>query len=315
MPNSVILTTSTLDPNAGYYLRVQNVQDLFGNAMSPGTNAVLPASLVFFVRADSGVVYDSSGSLVAQWLDQTTNANHASQFFGVPTAGPNYLGYLVRPTTSIINNGQLALDFGNTALPTAPRWLAAPSTPSLQSMLSNTTMYAVANFAGTSDEIVNKCWGNLPAPFDWDPNPNENVQYGNGGNNAPANGVGGTVALNTPYVLTSMLSFPPDNGLTTNIFNFWLNGAPNGNGNIRPLTDNPPVLWDAGFPLWIGARWDLVNPRMRGQIAEILLFNTALSDADRAIVDNYLGVKYFQFAITTDLPAFTTSISVKCREL
>jgi hypothetical protein len=46
---------------------------------------------------------------------------------------------------------------------------------------------------------------------------------------------------------------------------------------------------------------------MRGQIGEIMLFNRALSDADRTIVDNYLGLKYFQFAITIDLPATTTS--------
>src|SRR5439155_15963034 len=31
--NSVILTTSLLDTNAGYYLAVQHVQDLYGNAM------------------------------------------------------------------------------------------------------------------------------------------------------------------------------------------------------------------------------------------------------------------------------------------
>jgi len=300
--NNVILTTSTLNTNTGYYLKVQNVQDLFGNTMSVSTNAVLPAGLVFFVRADSGVVFDSTGSQVAQWLDQTTNANNASQFFGVPTAGPTYLGPVVRPSTSIINNGQLALDFGTTI-----HWLASPSTPSLESLARNIQMYAVVKFTGASDEIVNKVWGNLPAPFDWDPNPNENVQYGNGGNNAPANGVTGAIALNTPYVLATSLSFPPENGLATNNFNFWVNGANNGNGAIRPLTDNPATNWDAGFPLWIGARWDLVNPRMRGQIAEILLFNTVLSDADRASVDNYLGVKYFTFVITTDLPATTTS--------
>jgi hypothetical protein len=208
--NNVVLRTSTLNTNSGYYLKVQNVRDLFGNAMSASTNVVLPAGLVFYVRADSGVVYDSSGSLVAQWLDQTTNANNASQFFGVPSAGPAYLGPLVRPTTSIFNNGQLALDFGNTSLPTAPRWLAAPSTPSLESLTRNITMYAVTKFAAGSDEIVNKVWGNLPAPFDWDPNPNENVQYGNGGNNAPANGITGTIALNTPCVLATSLSFPPE---------------------------------------------------------------------------------------------------------
>ncbi len=306
--NNVILRTSTLNTNTGYSLTVQNVQDLFGNAMSASTNAVLPAGLVLFLRADSGVVYDSSGTLVAQWLDQTTNANDMSQFFGVPSAGPNYLGPLVRPTTSLFNNGQLALDFGNTSLPAAPRWLAAPSTPSLESLVRNITMYAVVNFTGSSGDIVNKVWGNLPAPFDWDPNPNENVQYGNGNNNAPANGISGAIGLNTPYVLATSLSFPPENGQTNNFFNFWVNGATNGTGSIRPLTGVGPLTnWDAGFPLWVGARWDLVNPRMRGQIAEILLFNTALSDADRAIVDNYLGIKYFPFAITTDLPASTTS--------
>jgi hypothetical protein len=231
-PNNVILTTSPLVPNACYYLRVQNVQDLFGSAMTSGTVPVLPASMVLFLRADSGVVYDSSGSLVAQWLDQTTNANHASQFFGVPTAGPSYMGSAVRPTTSIINNGQLALDFGSTI-----HWLAAPSTPSLESMLSNTTMYAVAKFSSFSpgaNSIVNKTWGNIPAPYDWAPSTGQGVQYGNGGNNAPAGGVSGTIALNTPYVLTSMISWPPENGLTTNFFNFWLNGAPNGSGSIRP---------------------------------------------------------------------------------
>jgi hypothetical protein len=213
----------------------------------------------------------------------------------------------VRPGTSSFNNGQLAVDFGNTVAPAGPRWLAAPSTPSLESLTRDLQMYAVVNFAGASDEIMSKAWGNLPAPFDWDPNPNENVQYGNGGNNAPASGVSGAIQLNTPYVLATSLSFPPENGLATNNFNFWVNGANNGNGSIRALTDNPPTNWDAGFPLWIGARWDLVNPRMRGQIAEILVFNSALSDGDRAIVDNYLGNKYFTFAITTDLPATTTS--------
>ena len=299
--NNVILKTSTLNTNAGYYLKVQNVQDLFGNTMSASTNVVLPSGLVFYVRADSGVVYDSSGSLVAQWLDQTTNGNNATQFFGVPTAGPTYMGSVVRPTTSIFNNGQLALDFGTTI-----HWLAAPTSPSLESMISNTTMYAVARFTAASDELVNKAWGNLPAPFDWDPNPQENVQYGNGGNNAPASGVSGTVALNTPYVLTSTLTFPASAPGTTN-FGFWLNGAPNGSGTIRGLTDNPPFIGDAGFPLWIGARWDLVNPRMRGQIAEIMLFNTALSSADQSNVDNYLGQKYFTFSIAQDLPASVTS--------
>src|SRR5579864_8870459 len=67
------------------------------------------------------------------------------------------------------------------------------------------------------------------------------------------------VALEVRFLRTRPMFLRP-------CFHFWLNGVNNGTGSIRPLTDNPPVLWDAGFPLWVGARWDLVNPRMRGEI-------------------------------------------------
>ena len=306
--NNVILRTSTLNTNTGYYLKVQNVQDLFGNAISASTNAVLPDGLVLFVRGDSGVVLDASTNVV-QWLDQTTNANNASQFFGIPSVG--LVGSAARPGTNIINNGQPSVDFGNLGSgANLLHWLQAPSSPSLESMLTNTTMYAMAKFASTAgNDLINKTWGNLPAPFDWDPSTGENVQYGNGFNNAPAGGTGATISVNTPYVLSSFLSWPPGNGLATNNFNFWLNGAANGSGAIRPVTGSPSGIYDGKTPVWIGGRPDLqaANPKMRGQIAEIMLFNTALSDADRAIVDNYLGIKYFTFAITTDLPASTTS--------
>jgi len=300
--NNVILTTSTLNTNAGYYLTVQNVRDLFGNAMSGTANVpVLPNGMVFYVRADSGVVYDNSGlGLVTQWLDQTTNGNNATQFLGVPTAGIN--SSAARPTTNTIN-GRLALSFG---IP-VKSFLLAPDAPSLDTLISNTTMYAVVNFTTASgNEIVNKTWGNLPAPFDWAPGSGETVQYGNGFNNAPASGTGGTLLANTPSVVTSMLAFPTNSTGTTN-FNFFLNGAANGNGAIRGVTGNPRGIYDGGRPLWVGGRWDLVNGNMKGQIAEIMLFNTALSGADLTNVDNYLGQKYFPYTVTQDLPPSTTS--------
>ncbi len=306
--NSVILGTSALNTNTGYSLKVQNVQDLFVNAISASTNAVLPAGLVLFLRGDSGVVLDANNNVV-QWLDQTTNGNDAAQFFGVPSVG--LLGSASRPGTNIINNGQPSLDFGNLASGvTLLHWLQAPSSPSLASMISNTTMYAVADFYSTAgNDLLNKTWGNLPAPFDWDPSAGENVQLGNGFNNAPNGGIGGTILGNTPYVLSSFTQLPATPGSGTTNFQFYLNGANNGNGVNRSVTGNPPGIYDGGTPLWIGGRSDLqaANPKMRGQIAEIMLFNTSLSDADRAIVDNYLGVKYFTFVITTDLPSSTTT--------
>jgi hypothetical protein len=298
LSNSVILTTSMLDTNAGYYLTVQHVKDLFGTAMAGSIVPVLPANLVLYLRADSGVIYDNSGlGLVVQWLDQTTNGNNAAQYFGVPKI---LSGLSARPTTNNIN-GQLALSFG----PTKPgTFLLAPSSPSLESMVSNTTMYSVAQFSAISpaNEIVNKTWGNIPAPFDWIGASSQSVQYGNGGNNAPAGSSGATFSVNTPYVLTSMITFPVSGGSTN--FNFYLNGNANGSGAIRSVVQG---LYDGGQPLWVGGRSDLQNGNMKGQIAEIMLFNTALSGADRTNVDNYLGAKYFPFVITTDLPASTTT--------
>jgi hypothetical protein len=308
VPGSVILQTTLMDTNQSYYLTVQNVQDLYGNAMTINTNALLPAGLVLFLRGDSGVVLDANNNVV-QWLDQTTNGNNAAQFFGVPSVG--LLGSAARPGMNTINNGQPSLDFGNLGSGvTLLHFLQAPPSASLATMVSNTTMYAVADFYSTAgNDLLNKTWGNLPAPFDWDPSAGENVQYGNGFNNAPASGAGATISVNVPYVLASKIQLPttPGSGLTN--FNFYLNGANNGAGSIRGVTGNPSGIYDGGTPLWIGGRSDLqaANPKMRGQIAEILLFNNALSDNDRIIVDNYLGAKYFQFAIIQDLPPTTTS--------
>lgn len=307
VPGSVILQTSLMNTNQSYYLKVQNVQDLYGNTIVTSTNGVLPAGLVLFLRGDSGVVLDTNNNVV-QWLDQTTNGNNAYSYFGVPSVG--LLGSAARPGTNIINNGQPSLDFGNLASGVSLlHFLQASNSPSLASMTNNTTMYAVAKFATTAgNDLLNKTWGNLPAPFDWDPSSGENVQYGNGFNNAPAGGPASTILINTPYVLASKIQFPTSPGGPTN-FNFYLNGANNGSGSIRGLTGNLPGIYDGGTPLWIGGRSDLqsANPKMRGQIAELMLFNNALSDNDRIIVDNYLGAKYFQFAIIQNLPASVTT--------
>jgi hypothetical protein len=65
----------------------------------------------------------------------------------------------------------------------------------------------------------------------------------------------------------------------------YLNGEPNGEGQITA------TLADAGTPLLIGTRGDLFT-KMKGDIAELIIYNTALSDADRSKVVNYLGSKY-----------------------
>jgi hypothetical protein len=65
--------------------------------------------------------------------------------------------------------------------------------------------------------------------------------------------------------------------------------------NISGTLSTP--IADAGTALKIGTRDDFVQ-FMKGDIAEILIFNSSLSASDRAAVDGYLGSKYFPFSIT-----------------
>ena len=48
---------------------------------------------------------------------------------------------------------------------------------------------------------------------------------------------------------------------------------------------------DGGNPLRVGSRQDLVT-KMKGEIAELLIYDVALSDTDRTTVISYLQTKY-----------------------
>ena len=65
----------------------------------------------------------------------------------------------------------------------------------------------------------------------------------------------------------------------------YLNGLPIGSGEITAAAA------DAGRPLRIGTRDDLVT-RMKGDIAELVIYSRALSEAERNQVVDYLKSKY-----------------------
>ena len=68
--------------------------------------------------------------------------------------------------------------------------------------------------------------------------------------------------------------------------NQYLNDRANGTG-----TYTPGVPADGGRPLRIGSRDDLVT-QLKGNVAEVLIYQPALSDADRGSVVNYLKNKW-----------------------
>ena len=80
--------------------------------MSASTSVVLPAGVVLNLRGDSGVQLDASGN-VAQWLDQTTNGNNASDFLGwrQSTSGLSLPSTTTRPATGTTINGFQTITF------------------------------------------------------------------------------------------------------------------------------------------------------------------------------------------------------------
>lgn len=308
--NNVILTTSTLNPNAGYTLAVQNVQDLFGEAMTTAYVPVLPSGLVFYVRGDSGVKLDGNGNVV-QWLDQTTNGNNAVQFFGMSlfTSGLSVPGPQARPNpyTAIGPNNEPAVTFNSGS----DNFLTAPFSPSL-TINNNMSVYVFANPSTSTPtkDFINETMGNQPGSFDYQLTTagDQSFLRGYGTGNASV-GALGSYPAGTPhlYAVTSLNTGTNSTGAVTNFIQHYIDGVNNTSGTGLGVVANPGDV-DCEQPLYIGWRSDhYASAIMNGQIGEIMLFNTALSGADRTNLDNYFGQKYYPFAITQDLPASTTT--------
>jgi hypothetical protein len=78
--------------------------------------------------------------------------------------------------------------------------------------------------------------------------------------------------------------------------NHFLDGQANGSGALSGGNGgSASTLGDTGTWLGIGSRASL-TAFMNGNIAEVMIFNGALSAVDRTNVDNYLGLKYFPFS-------------------
>jgi hypothetical protein len=287
-PNVVMLTpASALSTNTANFLTIQNVQDLSANTIVTANVLVLPPNLSLWLRADAGVVTDVNGNVV-EWLDQTANANNATQYSGGPTERPT-------PQSGAIN-GEPALYFNaaNT------NYLQVATSPSV-AITGDITIYAVANFSDYSAarEILGKTKSNIPAPNDYyvaSATAGATLYRGNG--TSYGHFTASTVpSLGAPHVLAVTMA-------GTNVSHF-LDGAAAGTGilnNSLALTN----ITDAGLPLDIGSRNDLAQ-LMNGDIAEVMLFSDALSPTDRTNIDNYLGVKYFPFTIAQQPAPVTTN--------
>ena len=228
-------------------------------------NLDVTSGLQLWLRADAGATLNS-GSVV-QWADQSGNGNDAFQ------ANVGLAPVLVNGVV----NGLPAVRFDGT-----DDYMDVADSDSV-SITGDISSFFVLRFSDFANyrAIWAKTVNNLPAPTDMYALPNNGrlrLYRGNG----TGTGIQSSDSAQ-PFAAGTFLLGGFDIGGTA-VRHFY-NGIPNGIGSITvPSTD-------ANGPLRIGSRGDLFT-KMKGEIAEILIFSRSLPTADRRAVERYLVEKY-----------------------
>ena len=222
--------------------------------------------LQLWLKADAGVTKDTTGAVTA-WADQSGKNNHAAQVD--PTLAPTLVDNAV--------NGKAAIRFDG-----ADDYLDVASAPSLE-ITGDIASFFVVKFddLATYRAIWGKTSANVPRPTDYYLLPNSGIPRvyrgsDDGNVNAFVDGAAGVPA--GAYVL---LGFSQ----TGNLMSHYLNGQPSGSGS---MTVTPT---DSGIALKIGSRDDLFT-KMKGDIAELLIYSRGISGNDQAALATYLAGKY-----------------------
>jgi len=228
------------------------------------TPVVLPLAhrLKLWLKADTGVASAEDG--VSAWEDQSGNLNHAAQSETArrPQLVPNALN----------NRPALRFDGDNDAL-------AIEHSLSLAMVGDLTSFFVVKvdDFA-TSRGVWAKTEGSQPRATDFYVVTNTGVPRAlRGGSES------GSVDGTSPLVAGEYAIVGFD--MNGNTLRHSLNGAPNGEGLIAG------TFSDTGRPLRIGTRDDGIT-RLRGDLAELIIYNASLGAEDQAAVISYLGGKY-----------------------
>ncbi|NJM93410.1 MAG: LamG domain-containing protein [Cytophagales bacterium] len=241
-----------------------------------GDGSVSPRN-VLWLRADAGIT--EAAGIVSAWADQSGNSLNASQ----ATVG-------LRPTYTSANanlNNQPSINFG----PTGTNKHLVVADNNLLDNSAEMSFFIVMRMADASST-----YGLLNKRTDTDANQAYRI-YTNGTNfNTDINDgadATGSVAANTSYLISAVY----DHSLTGDRNLLYLNSTFADGATVTTTLDNK------ASPLYIGT-FDVSSGETRnfpGDIAEIILYNQALTAPQRLIVDNYLSQKYDIHISTHDI--------------
>lgn len=228
------------------------------------------SGLALWLKADTLVLAD--GAAVSSWADQSGNGRNAAQATG--TKQPLYKVNII--------NGKPVLRFDST-----DDCLTIPAVD-FSSTAGLSLFVVTATIPSATDRIIFETSANSST------SDGAILLYRQTDNKVQANlhgsGVNNNTFITTATITSAatVISAVYDRALSTNETTAWLNGATAG---TRP--NNADTTGNHGnFAINIGARNNGASVPFGGDIAEIILYNSALSAVNRLFVERYLGAKY-----------------------
>lgn len=258
------------------------------NAQSPGG---VSGNLRWWLKANAGVLNPSlaaaaNGDAVAQWNDQSTIANNASQ--GTAANRPIY-------NTNVINGYPVLRYAGNQFVSAASAPGIAPTNSFFFFLVfkqSSFTAGGTADGAGTYILDRTTATNNLTS-FKIVNTDKYFLQK----RNDDGSGIGGPVSTTSATTSSFVLvDFYRNFGSAYGIF---LNGKADATSG-----DDSGNL--TGPTLRVGRHTSTANGGLNGDLAEIIVYNTNLSAANRTRIESYLAIKY---GITLDQTTATDYVS------
>jgi hypothetical protein len=234
------------------------------------------ASTLF--NATTGGSLVAADGTVARWEDKSGNARHATQ----GTAGS-------RPARKMaIQAGRDVLRFDG-----SDDWLTSADVVDLSSGTAMTCFCVVKRAATGSGHTIIAKYERTPNQasaedgwlFRFLPSNALNAAFGQDGSYSQQ-----TTTSSATASAFSSLSFKATAGSLTTLTAIYQNGvalASTSSGSVQAL-DNTTYPITIGVQRYTGASYDLFD----GDIAEIIIYNSALSDTNRAVVESYLMSKW-----------------------
>ena len=260
-PVAYATNVTGLSPGTTYYYRYyasNAVGEAWADSSASFNNAVLAVpGCRLWLEANAGVTADGSGNISA-WTDQSGNGNNLGVSGTAPTLAANVL------------NGGPVVRFATNGYFTASKVLSTDS---------NASMFMVCRgLKGVSQKIFD---GNSTGTAPPGTIPQRRIVTCETAGNGSVQMMG---LYSANYATNQYLCVSATFDSASGVAKLYLNGA-------SAAVSNNFYLLPSASPFTVGARFS-GSDKYGGDIAEVVLYNGALSDANRQVVEGYLINKW-----------------------